>query len=484
MTETTHTYRSTIPVAVDALHAWHASPGALQRLTPPWLGVRILQEGGITNGQTARLRVPVAGPFRFTWQLVHEPLTDGLGFVDIQQSGPFRSWRHEHRFETAGDASSVLEDRLTYDLPLGSAGDMVAGDRVSRRLDELFAFRHRRTRIDLARHAAAPAAPLHIAITGATGLVGSRLVAFLRSGGHTVSRVVRRPTGAADEIAWDPARGEIDTRALEGLDAVVHMAGATIGSWPWSERRKTVIRDSRVDGTDLLARTLAGLHAPPKVLVSTAAVGWYGSRDDDILTESAAPGSGFLASVCREWEAAARPAADAGIRVVHPRFGVVMAGEGGMLPLVAKVFQAGIGGPLGDGRQYFAWIGLDDLLGVLLESIVNPALEGPINAVAPQATTNADFTRALGKVLRRPTLFRAPAFAIRALTGDMGEDVILTSQRVVPTRLAEHGFHFAFPTIETALRHELGQSFGHPEVDAATMLTQSTPSPIRTRDTA
>jgi uncharacterized protein (TIGR01777 family) len=484
MTETTHTYRSPMPVAADHLYAWHANPGVLQRLTPPWLDVRIEEEGGIADGDTAQLRVPVAGPLGFTWELEHESLPDGLGFADIQRSGPFRSWRHEHRFEAGDAGSSVLVDCLTYGLPFGAAGETLAGGRLERTLDELFAFRHRRTRLDLTRHGTVNQGPLHVAITGATGLVGAQLVAFLQTGGHTVSRIVRKSTGADDEMLWDPARGEIDAQAIEGLDAVVHMAGASIGSWPWSQKRKAAIRDSRVNGTKLLARTLSGLQRPPAVLVSTSAVGYYGSRGDEVLSETSPSGSGFLADVCRDWEAAAQPAAAAGIRVVHPRFGVVLAGEGGMLPLVAKVVRAGIGGPLGNGRQYLAWIALDDLLGIILEAILNPALEGPVNAVAPQAITNAEFTRALGTVLHRPTIVPAPAFAIRAVTGELADNVILTSQRVEPSRLQSHGFRFAFPTIDTALRHELGRSAGHAEVDAAATGIQPSPDTFRTRDAA
>lgn len=484
MTETPRTYRSPIDTSSEALHAWHAQPGALQRLTPPWKAVRILDEGGIAAGETARLRVPVAGPLGFDWRLVHQRLEHGDGFADVQLSGPFRAWRHEHRFEPRGEEASVLVDHLSYELPLGAAGRLAAGPSIARNLDELFAFRHRRTRMDLARHAAAGSPPLHIAITGATGLVGRRLVPFLQGGGHTVSRIVRKPTGAPDEIAWDPARGQIDRDALEGVDAVIHLAGASIAGGLWTQRRKAAIRDSRVDGTALLARTLASLHTPPKVFVSTSAVGYYGSRRDTMLTEDASFGTGFLADVCREWEAAARPAADAGIRVVNPRFGVIMAGEGGMLPILRRVFGLGIGGPLGSGKQYFAWIGLDDLLGILLEAIVNPSLEGPVNAVAPQETTNAEFTRALGKVLQRPTLFKVPALPVRALAGDMANDLILTSQRVIPARLADHGFPFAFSTIEAAVRHELGRSTGHPEVEAGTTLERQVTPVVATRTAA
>ncbi len=470
MSETTRTYRSPMPVPVDTLMAWHASPGAFDRLTPPWMPVRVLQDEGIAAGSVAKIKVPVAGPLGFTWTLVHENREEGIGFVDVQQSGPFSSWRHEHRFEPDGADRSILEDHLEYTLPMGGVGQSLAGERISGQLEELFHFRHLQTRIDLTRYAAANLPPRHIAITGASGLVGRRLVAFLQGGGHRVSRLVRSAPKGSDEIYWNPATGEIDAAALEGVDAVIHLAGVSIAGRPWTASRKKAIRDSRIEGTTLIAKTIAGLQRKPAVFVSTSAVGYYGDGGSDILTEVSPSGNGFLADVCRDWEDAARPAAAAGIRVVHPRFGVVMAGEGGMLPLLARVFRMGVGGPLGDGQQYLAWIALDDLLGVLLESISNDALEGPVNAVAPETTTNNDFTRAMGSVLRRPTILRAPAFAIRTVAGEQATELILVSQRVLPQRLEEVGFQFAFPTLESALRFELGRNRGGVEAGIPPLL--------------
>lgn len=297
---------------------------------------------------------------------------------------------------------------------------------------------------------------MKIVVSGATGLVGSHLVPFLRSRGHEVHTLVRHTPSRPDEIHWSPEEWTIDAPALEGVDAVVHLAGASIASGRWTDARKRAIRDSRIDGTTLLATTLAKLGTPPSVLVSTSAVGYYGSQGDTRLTEQSAPGEGFLADVVKEWEAAADPARKAGIRVVHPRFGVVMAGTGGMLPLLARVFRAGIGGQLGDGQQYFAWVDIDDLIGMLLKSIIDEELAGPVNAVAPQQVTNAEFTSAMGRVLRRPTLFRVPAFAMKTVAGELADDLMLASQRVVPERLNEIGFNFAYPTIDASLRHELG----------------------------
>jgi uncharacterized protein (TIGR01777 family) len=266
-------------------------------------------------------------------------------------------------------------------------------------------------------------------------------------------------------VSWNPATGEINAAALEGLDAVVNLAGVSLFAPRWTASRKEAIRKSRIDGTRLLAHTLAALNDKPAVFVSTSAVGFYGDRGDTVLTEHEPHGQGFLADTCHAWEAAATPAAEAGIRVVHPRFGVVMAGEGGMLPLVAKVFQLGAGGKLGSGRQYLSWIALDDLLGILLESIANEQLRGPVNAVAPVPVTNAEFTAALAGVLHRPSFMPAPAVALRLAGGQMMEELALASQRAVPACLDKHGFPFAFPAIEHALRHELGR-FEHAQMPA------------------
>jgi uncharacterized protein (TIGR01777 family) len=414
--------------------------------------------GGIDPGATVSLRVPLLGPLGFNWDLVHDRLDNSDGFVDIQQHGPFQSWRHEHRFEAAADGYSVIEDRLTYTLPFTAVTDPLAGERIRSRLEDLFRFRHRRTQVDVARHAASGLdAPLRIVVSGASGLVGSRLVPFLRAGGHQVFKLVRHQPRVSDEIFWDPATGKIDEAALESMDAVIHLAGVSIAGGRWTRSRKAAIIDSRLDGTRLLATTLAGLHHPPRVFVSTSAVGFYGDGGQADLTEESPTGEGFLASVCRAWEHAALPAADAGIRIVNPRFGVVFAGEGGMLPLLGHVFRTGTGGQLGNGRQYMAWIALDDLIGVLFEAITNDQLEGPINAVAPETVTNQEFTRAMGRVLNRPTLMRVPAVAMRLVAGELADDLILVSQRVIPARLEASGFQFASPSLEDTLRHEFGR---------------------------
>ena len=467
MNDPTRVYSSPMPASAAVLRDWHRSPGAFARLMPPWMKVEVVERSGTVDpGDWVRIHASVAGPIGFDWTLVHEALADGgdAGFADEQLSGPFRSWRHEHRYLPEGDERSVLEDRLFYTFKAGGVGEAVVGGRVDDILDRMFELRHLRTWNDLARfHLAGLARPWRIAVTGASGLVGRRLVSFLQGGGHEVVNLVRRQPSGTNEVFWDPATGEIEAASLEGLDAVVHLAGVSIAGGLWTQSRKAAILRSRVDSTHLLATTLAGLQRPPSVLVSTSAVGYYGNTEDRVVDESAPAGDDFLADVCVQWEAAADPARAAGIRVVHPRFGVVFAGDGGMLPLISKPFKAGVGGKLGSGQQGMAWVSIDDLLGILLTSMADDRLEGPVNAVSPQLTTNSDFTEAMGEVLHRPTLFTVPGGVMKGIGGELAEELILVSQRVTPSKLLETGFPFAFADLRDTLRCEFGKPGMSPE---------------------
>lgn len=306
----------------------------------------------------------------------------------------------------------------------------------------------------LAQPAGAP--KLRVAVTGATGLVGSALVPALRAAGHRVDRLSRRaPAAGTTDVQWDPARGELDPRALEGVDAVVHLAGASIAAGRWTAAVKERVRRSRVDGTRLLAETIGRLARRPLVLVVASAVGYYGDRGEVPLTEESPPGEGFLSDVCRAWEGAADSARAAGIRVVHPRIGLVLAREGGALPRMTLPFRLGAGGVIGDGRQYWSWIELSDLVRILELCLALDTLAGPVNAVAPAPVTNREFTRVLGRLLRRPTLVRVPALVVRLLLGEMGQALLLDSARVLPRRLERAGFRFRHPGLEDALRAAL-----------------------------
>ncbi|MGW2280593.1 TIGR01777 family oxidoreductase [Streptomyces sp. NPDC001770] len=294
-----------------------------------------------------------------------------------------------------------------------------------------------------------------IAVTGSTGLIGAALVRSLRADGHEVARLVRRPAEAGDEVRWDPHRGYVDAAGLVGCDAVVHLAGAGVGDHRWTEAYKKEIRDSRVLGTAAVAEALASLDTPPKVLVSGSAIGYYGDTGDRVVDEGAPPGEGFLPSVCEEWEAATAPAEEAGIRTVHARTGLVVASGGGAWGRLFPLFKAGLGGRLGNGRQYWSFIALHDHIAGLRHLLATDALSGPVNLTAPDPVTNAEVTAAMGRVLHRPTLFTAPAPALRLALGDFAEDV-LGSQRVVPRKLLDSGFTFAFPGVDSAIRAALG----------------------------
>ncbi|MFC9296983.1 TIGR01777 family oxidoreductase [Streptomyces sp. NPDC057011] len=295
---------------------------------------------------------------------------------------------------------------------------------------------------------------MRIAVTGSTGLLGSALVRSLRADGHEVVRFVRRPPAAADEARWDPGRGYVDRDALAGCGAVVHLAGAGVGDQRWTAAYKKEIRDSRILGTDTMARALAALAQPPQAFVVGSAVGYYGDAGDRVLDEHAPAGTGFLAGVCVEWEAAAQPARAAGIRTAYARTGLVVAPEGGAWGRMFPLFRAGLGGRLGSGRQYWPYISLRDHIAALRHVIDTPSLSGPVNLTAPEPLTNRQVTAAMARVLRRPAALPVPAVALRIALGEFASDV-LGSQRAVPTRLLESGFVFREPGIEQAIRAAL-----------------------------
>jgi uncharacterized protein (TIGR01777 family) len=297
-----------------------------------------------------------------------------------------------------------------------------------------------------------------ILLSGSSGLIGSSLLPFFRAGEHHVTRLVRRPAHSeAREIAWDPAEGKLDPVALESHDAVVHLSGANLGEGRWTAARKALLVESRMKSTRLLAQTLASLTHPPRVMVSASAIGFYGNRGDETLTEESASGSGFLADLCRDWEAACQPAAAKGIRVVHLRTGMVLSPAGGALGKMLTPFKMGVGGVIGSGQQFMSWIALDELLAVILFALTHDVLRGPVNATAPNLVTNREFTKTLGRVLGRPTIFPMPAFAARLAFGEMADELLLSSGRVLPAKLQAAGYKFQFPDLEPALRHVLGK---------------------------
>lgn len=446
-----------LPVACETAFRWHEQPGALQRLIPPWEQARVARaSGGLQDGAEVEL-VAKVGPLPVRWLARHCNYRPPHSFRDVQVRGPFAAWEHTHRFEALGPVRCRLIDHIDYQVPAGKLGQWFGGSFVAHKLAQMFMYRHFTTAADLAAHARFSEQPaMRILISGASGMVGSALIPFLTTGGHQVTKLVRKQPGA-NEAQWNPAEQQIDQAALANCDAVVHLAGDNIADGRWTKAKKERILESRVQGTRLLAESLAKLATPPRVLVCASAIGYYGSRGDEWLDETSTSGAGFLAEVCRQWEAATAPARQAGIRVVHVRFGVILSPKGGALAKMLLPFKLGAGGVIGSGEQYWSWITLDDVIGAIHHAVLTESLHGPVNVVAPQPVTNREFTKTLGRVLNRPTIFPMPAFAARLALGEMADELLLASQRVRPTQLEQSAYVFRHPQLEPALRALLGK---------------------------
>ncbi len=422
------TLRFELAAPPEQVGAWLERSATLRRLVPPHLPLE--PAGGDGAGEA--------------WCASH--------------GGANLRWHPLSVLPGGSDRACVIEQRVEVELPRGPFSRAATGV-AQKAVERAARWRELRLRGDWARLGCVRRdSRLRVAVAGAGGMIGTQLDLLLRSGGHEVHRLVRRPARPdANEIAWLPESGQIDAAALEGFDAVVHLGGAGIADARWTPARKALIRSSRVVSTELLARTLAGLRERPRAFICASAVGYYGDRGEEVVDEDSAPGEGFDAELCRDWEAATKPASRAGVRVVNLRIGMVLSPLGGALAQMAPVFRLGFGGTLGSGRQYVSWITLDDLLGVILLAIGRDALAGGVNAVAPGAVTNREFTRVLGRVLSRPTFFSVPSLAVKLLLGEMGQRLLLEGARVRPGRLEAAGFEFRWAELEAGLRFELAR---------------------------
>lgn len=446
-------FSSVVDVPRDEVFAWHERPGAFARLSPPWQPMRLVSESGSLRDGQAELALP--GGLR--WIAQHQP--DGYDpprrFVDevggtTLASLPTRitlRWRHTHEFDELGDGKTRMTDRIETPIP-GSV------------LQPMFLYRHRQLSDDLAAHRDAKdhgLASATVAVTGASGLVGSALTAFLTTGGHRVIRLVRRSPTNPDERQWNPDAP--DPTVLAGVDAVIHLAGASIAG-RFTDAHRQAIRDSRIGPTRKLAELAAQTEHGPSVLICASAVGYYGyDRGDEALTEASERGDGFLADVVADWEDALAPAEAAGLRVVRIRTGIVQSPRGGTLRLLRPLFAAGLGGRLGDGRQWLPWIGIDDLVDIYYRALWDAAMSGAVNAVAPNPVRNSEYTKTLGQVVHRPTVLPVPGLGPRVLLGEQGaRELACASQRVLPVYLTEAGHRFRTPNLEQALRHLLGRA--------------------------
>ncbi|HEY5151553.1 MAG TPA: TIGR01777 family oxidoreductase [Mycobacterium sp.] len=445
-------YASIVDHPLDEVFAWHTRPGAMRRLVPPWQPMRVVAETQSLADGVAILGLPAG----LRWIARHDPAgyDPPYQFVDALSSDGLLTlppriigwWRHTHRFSDAGDDTTRVCDEVDTTVP-GKA------------LRSTFAYRHRQLADDLAAHrdaAQAGAGPLVVAMTGSSGLVGTALTAFLTTGGHRVIRLVRRDPGNADERRWDPSDPAPDL--LDGVDAVVHLAGGSIAG-RFTEAHRVAIRESRIEPTRRLAELAAASGSRLSAFVSASAVGIYGyDRGDALLCEDSARGEGFLADVVADWEAATAPAADAGLRTVAVRTGIVQAAAGGTLKLLRPLFAAGLGGRLGSGRQWLSWIGIDDLLDVYYRAVYDTRLSGPVNAVGPNPVRNSEYTKVLARTLHRPALLPVPSIGPRILLGEQGaRELAEADQRVVPTKLQAIGHRFRHQTVDDALAHQLGR---------------------------
>ncbi len=443
----------------DEAFAWHERRGALPLLTPPWEKVNVVQEGeGVSDGARAVLKSRV-GPFWIRWVAEHYGYEQGRQFCDRQLEGPFAKWEHRHVFAPAGEGTCRLTDSIDYELPGGALGRWLGAGMVEQRLERMFAYRHAVTQAALERPMQSRGT---VVVSGASGLLGQALCAYLSTQGWSVHRLVRRDAKTADEIRWDPHRGAVDWPADFSCDAVVHLAGAGIADGRWTQARKRAIRDSRVEGTRTLVAALARLPQPPRVMLSGSAIGYYGDRGvgGEEVDENGDVGAGFLAEVCQQWEAEATPVRQLGTRLVWLRTGIVLTPAGGALAKMLPAFQFGAGGPMAGGRHWHSWISADDWVQACAHCLDTESVAGPVNVCAPWPERQRDFAEMLASVLQRPAVLPTPAWPMRLAFGEMADEALLASVRVTPRTLTESGYRFLHPSLEKGLRHVLGKQSG------------------------
>ena len=452
---------SQIPFTQERLFDWHSAAGAFKRLAPPWAPPQILSKCGfgIEKGVRVVLRVPLALGISQKWEHLHDACERPNYFRDIQVRGPFPLWRHTHRFikNPQEGAPTTLKDEIEFTPPLGMIGRIISKNFILKNLNRVFRYRHSVTVRDLTVAAKYPSAkPLSVAVSGASGLIGSQLSAFLSTCGHHVTRLVRHEPTSSDEIQWSPEGGI--HASTPTFDAVIHLAGEGIAEKRWSSERKDKIVKSRVDGTRALLNSFANSKTPPKTFITASAIGFFGDRGDELLDETSSIGSGFLPSTCKAWEGLAEESSKrCGARNIALRFGIVLSPEGGALKKMLLPFSLGLGGPLGSGKQFMSWIHLHDAVYAIYHLLMREDLSGPFVVTAPNPVSNSEFTKALGRVLKRPTLFRVPPFVLKILFGEMAEAALLSSTRAVPKGLTDSGFVFSYPEIEEGMRQVLGK---------------------------
>lgn len=447
--------KSEIQASAKIAFEWHEKPGALQRLTPPWQNMKVLQQAkGIPVGAKVTMVNSFFG-FPVTMEAEHIAYEAGVFFQDKLVKSPFSSWTHHHSFFENGEAASVLEDKIEYRLPWYFPGFLKS--MVKKELFRIFNYRHNIFMNDIKRHSVSNK-PLTILLSGASGLLGSALIPFFTTGGHRVLTLVRRKADPEqNEISWDPATGELDLDDIGKIDVVINLNGSPIAEGRWTKARTKRIVESRTTSTLLLAEKIANLKEKPDLFFSASAIGYYGDCGSKTMNEDDQEGDLFISDVCKAWEDSADKAVQAGIRTVFGRIGIVLTPQGGALERMLPGFHLGLGGKLSNGEQYMSWISLEDIVGAIWHIIMNNDINGPVNLAAPSPVTNKEFTKTIGKVLSRPAVLLVPAWLIKLIWGKMGMELLLSGTKAKPSVLLDTGYAFCHETLEEALRAELGK---------------------------
>jgi len=465
MTASTYKSELEVPVPVDQLFSWHENPGAFERLTPPFEPVKVKKRKGGIDGGEVHLQMNL-GPIPLPWVARHHNYIKNEQFLDEQVSGPFASWNHAHLFEKIDAKSSKLIDKIDYKLPFGTVGKTFGGAFAEQKIKQMFAYRRNITKNDLVSQSKYSGSPLNIAVTGGSGLIGSQLKPYLTTAGHSVENIVRgRPQKG--ELSWNLENKTMSN--LSGKDVVVHLAGEPISKplggmipLPWTKWKRNEILKSRVEGTKLISEHIASLNNPPKVMICASAVGYYGDRGEDLLSESEESGDDYFSHVVSEWEKAAQPAIDAGIRVVFLRIAPVMSPLGGALQVLGNAARLGSSPPVAGGKQWWSWISLDDVVDVIYHSIINEKLSGPVNVASPNPVRQKEWASTLAKVIwgrfgPLTGLIPVPGFVLKTVLGEFGDVLALSSIKIDSSKLLDSGYEFRFENLEDCFRHLLGK---------------------------
>jgi uncharacterized protein (TIGR01777 family) len=462
---TKYKHETIVNADIKSTFDWFEHEGSFRRLMPPWeVAEEVRADDSLEVGSQRVFRFPAPGiPFlNMTWVAEHTGYDKPNYFADTMIKGPFWKWNHDHYLTEKNGITTVVDD-VTYSVPFGPLGMLVdrilGGSLVTGRISSMFRARELRLQRDMKNHTKfANVKRKKILVVGSSGLIGTQLVAFLDTGNHEVWRMVRREANKdKKEISWEPSKGIINAKELEGFDIVIHLGGVGIGDKRWSTKRKSAIRDSRVDSTKLLSKTLAELNSKPELFMMASAIGYYGSRGDEELDENSTMGDGFLTDICKEWEDSAIPAKDAGIRTVHLRTGIVLSAVGGALGKMLFPAKMGAGGPIGGGKQWMSWISMDDQIYSMYHLMMNEKSSGEYNITSPNPVRQKEFAKTLGKVLRRPSFAPLPGFMMKLLFGEMGVKLTLDSQRVIPKNLQNSDYEFTHEYLEDALADSLGK---------------------------